>query len=360
MKKILFILKRRELYGEPYGRVFKDKDFTYGEGLITGLLVSVRFVVEMLKHSGLDTKLVIVTDNNDIDREVTKFRPSIVIIEALWVVPEKFEVLTKLHPKVKWIVRLHSALPFIANEGIAMKWIFDYVKFSNVIVSCNDSRLYKELQFLFNLKFGWLDSSIESKLLYQPNYYLVSSTEKELDYDKSIIDIGCFGAIRPLKNQLTQAVAAILFANSIGKRLYFHINGDRLEMKGEPVLHNLIDLFKHFESCGHKLVIHDWTHHHHFKRLIGEMDLNMQVSLTETFNLVSADSITRGVPLVASKEVFWSSPYFWADPTSTDSIVEKLQFAYDCPDFNVSVNLGLLEQFNTKSKSLWIRQIKEL
>lgn len=359
MKKILFILKHRELYGEEHGK--DDVDFHYpGDGLVTGLLVSVRFVVEMLKNSNIDAKLVIVNDNNDIDCEVQTFKPHIVIIEALWVVPEKFHILTKLHPKVKWIVRLHSAVPFIANEGIAMKWIFEYVKHSNVLVSCNDARLYKELHQLFKSTFNWESHHIQSKLLYQPNYYPVSFIDKELERNKPILNVGCFGAVRPLKNQLAQAVAAIIFAESLGKKLHFHINGGRIEMKGHPVMHNLVGLFDHFKHVGHKLIIHDWMHHHDFKTLIGKMDLNMQVSLSETFNIVSADSVTTGVPLVASPEVSWSSKYFWANPTSTDSMIDKLQFAYDSPDFNVGVNLELLEKFDIQSHRIWVDQIERL
>lgn len=356
MKKVLFILKRRESYGEPYGDC-EDHNRSYGEGLITGLLVSVRLVVEMLQKAGVNAKLEVVQDNNDIDREVHKFKPHIVIIEALWVVPEKFKILTKLHPHVKWIVRLHSAVPFLANEGSAMKWIFEYVKYHNVAVSCNDARLYKELHELFMSKFGWPDCALEDKLYYQPNYYPAHFVDKPFNYDKDIIDIGCFGAIRPMKNQLAQAVAAILFADLLGKKVHFHMSAGRLEMKGAPVLHNLIGLFDHFKDKGHKLILHDWMHHHHFVKLIHKMDINMQVSLSETFNIVSADSVGEGVPLVASKEVFWSAPQFWADPSNTEDMVHKLMFAYDCPDFNVSVNLGLLENFNKFSKGIWLSQV---
>src|SRR5688500_11649943 len=108
-ERILFILKARDATN-TYG---------YSCGLSTGLLNSATFVQDMLDSNGFTTKLVVVIDNNDIDREVTAFRPTHVIIEALWVVPSKFQILKKLHPSVKWIVRLHSEAPFLANEGIA-------------------------------------------------------------------------------------------------------------------------------------------------------------------------------------------------------------------------------------------------
>ena len=110
-KKILFILKRREDYnGIIHSHV----------GLSTGLFNSASFMNDMLNDAGVESKLVVVEDNNRIDSEVYKYKPTHVIIEALWVVPSKFAILADLHPTVKWIVRLHSELPFLANEGIAL------------------------------------------------------------------------------------------------------------------------------------------------------------------------------------------------------------------------------------------------
>ena len=64
-----------------------------------------------------------VVDNNDIDREIVKFQPTVVIIEAFWVVPDKFDILKILHPKVVLVVRNHSEIPFLANEGVAFEWL---------------------------------------------------------------------------------------------------------------------------------------------------------------------------------------------------------------------------------------------
>ena len=120
--KVLFILKYRAMYtdicfdeSEMYSSSYKHFN--------SGLLNSANQVHEMLLDHGVESKLVQVIDNNCIDKEVHQYKPTHVIIEALWCVPEKFEILQKLHPKVKWILRLHSETPFIANEGIAMEWI---------------------------------------------------------------------------------------------------------------------------------------------------------------------------------------------------------------------------------------------
>lgn len=114
--KIQFILKKNETYS-----------FTHYCRRSSGLWNSVSFVSRALSIAGFEgVEQVEVGDNNDIDREVTRFKPDVVIIEALWVVPEKFDVLKKLHPKVKWFVHMHSGLPFLALEGIAMEWLIGY------------------------------------------------------------------------------------------------------------------------------------------------------------------------------------------------------------------------------------------
>ena len=114
MNKILFLLKRREDYSA--------KIHGSNVGLSTGLYNSASFMNDMLNELGIESKLSVVIDNNCIDREVTQYQPTHVVIEALWVVPTKFAVLQALHPNVKWIVRLHSELPFLANEGMALHW----------------------------------------------------------------------------------------------------------------------------------------------------------------------------------------------------------------------------------------------
>jgi hypothetical protein len=118
------------------------------------------------------------------------------------------------------------------------------------------------------------------------------------------VRIGCFGAIRPLKNQLLQAICSLRYAAEIGRKLEFHINGTRLEPPGgDGVVKNLVNLFKYAKRA--TLVQHAWMDHDSFLELVETMDMNMQCSFSETFNNVSADSVSMMVPVVASKEVAW-------------------------------------------------------
>ena len=344
--RILFVLKRKEDYNEQY-----DSHV----GLSTGMYNSVSFANHLLNDKlGIESKMVVVTDNNDIDREVTLYKPTHVIIEALWVVPSKFAVLIPLHPTVQWIVRLHSETPFIANEGIAMDWIFDYISFKEVSVACNSPRLLNDIRKLVEAwRLSWSKQEVEDKVIYLPNYYPPEyKTKMYAPAPDNTIHIGCFGAIRPLKNQLIQAQAAIRFAESINKRLVFHVNGSRVEMKGDPVLHNLRGLFQHMAPF-HELVMHPWTPRDSFLLTCGNMDIGMQVSFSETFNIVGADLISQGVPIVTSSEIPWS-PFPWkCNPNSSDDIYYHLRLTHAFPRINVKMHQYNLKRYCHHTYKEW-------
>ena len=343
--KVLFILKRREDYNlEKHNKI----------GLTTGLYNSASFMNEMLKDAGIESEIEVVTDNNDIDREVTKHKPTHVIIEALWVIPSKFSILSKLHPNVKWIVRLHSEIPFLANEGMAMDWLGDYMEFPNVYIGANAPRALKEVRFYASHKMGWQESYTNSRILYFPNFYPQEYKRKDYNKDKDYIDISCFGAIRPLKNHVLQAIAAIKFADIKGKKLRFHVNSGRIEMNGSPVLHNLKGLFEQLSEKGHQLINHEWTDREGFLDLCSKMDIGMQCSMTETFNIVGADLISQGVPLIGSKEIPWAINYFCANPVESDEICKALLRTYRFPQINAWSHQLLLKRYTDKTRGIWI------
>lgn len=345
-QRVLFILKRREDFNsEVHNQI----------GLSTGLYNSASFMSDMLNDAGIESKVVVVVDNNGIDREVTQYKPTHVIIEALWVVPTKFTVLQSLHPAVTWIVRLHSEIPFIAGEGMAMDWIGDYGSFSRVLIGVNAPRMMKDVKFFLKHK-GLDDYDVNHKTIYLPNFYPqeYKSHKEEFENKKTVIDVGCFGAVRLLKNHLIQAIAAIEFAERLGKKLRFHINAGRIEMKGDAVAKNLRTLFEQIYKSGHQLISHDWRPREQFLELCKEMDVGLQVSFSETFNIVAADLISQGVPVVGSSEIPWLSNTSCASPTNSEDIAEKLLSAYGSPKKNVNTNQRNLTKYTNETRKQWL------
>jgi hypothetical protein len=344
MAKVLFILKRRE----DYNSIAHSHT-----GLSTGLYNSANFVNEMLTSVGIESVLEVAIDNNCIDRLVTKHKPTHVIIEALWVVPSKFTVLCKLHPRVKWIIRLHSELPFMAGEGMAMDWLGDYSDFPNLFIGINAPRMMREISLYLKIRNNWNDQQLNNRIIYLPNYYPQDYVNKKLDKNKDTIDIGCFGAIRPLKNHMVQAVAALDFANQIGKKLRFHINAGRIEMQGQPAINNLLGFFEQLSNTGHQMINHQWCPREDFLKICAQMDIGMQCNFSETFNIVSADLISQGVPIVGSTEIPWAVHAFCADPTDSKDIVNKLKSAYKYSWLNVKTNQMSLTSYTNNTISIW-------
>jgi len=342
--KVLFILKRREDY---------NSEIHSNIGLSTGLYNSANFMNEMLKAHGIESHLEVAIDNNCVDRLVRANNPTHVIIEALWVVPEKFVILSKLHPTVTWIIRLHSEMPFMAGEGMAMDWIGEYSKFKNIVIGVNAPRMLSETKKFLQHINSWDNTTADQRVIYLPNYYPQDYKTKKFNRNKEYIDIGCFGAIRPLKNHLLQAHAALDFANQLGKKLRFHVNAGRVEMNGSPVINNLKGFFQHIQSRGHELVNHQWTPREKFLDLCGLMDIGLQCSFSETFNIVGADLISQGVPLVGSVEIPWKVESFAADPTNSLDITKKLMYAYKWPWLNVKTNQWSLTKYTSQTAETW-------
>ena len=349
MVKVLFILKRREDY---------DAIVHSHVGLSTGLYNSASFMNDMLNDAGIDSVLEVAIDNNCIDRLVTKHQTTHVIIEALWVVPTKFTILQRLHPKVKWIIRLHSEMPFLAGESNAMDWIGDYSEFHSVYLGVNAPRMLRECQtYLSAMHPGRIWNN--GRIIYMPNYYPQKFTKKKLDKSKDTVDIACFGAVRPLKNHMVQAIAAIEFAQNIGKKLRFHINAGRIEMNGGPVINNLKGLFQQLSGRDFELINHQWRPRDQFLELCSQMDIGLQVSFSETFNIVGADLISQGVPIVGSVEIPWAATKWCADPTDSTDIAQCLASAYRWSRTNVRYNQISLKKYTNHTKDIWTKYFYE-
>lgn len=335
MPKVLFICKKRV---DSYGTSF-------------GLLNSATFVSNALVAAGIESKCVCVLDNNCIDREVSAYKPTHVMIEAIWVVPSKFETLIKLHPGVEWVVRVHSKSPFLSMEGIAMDWICQYDELGRRLgrlhVSPNSESLHEDLM-----------TALEMKTIYLPNIY--SPTPAPIPRTPcriGVVDIGCFGAIRPMKNHLIQAMAAMAFANEGRVKLRFHINQNRVEQRGEEVLKNLRMLF---QGTTHELVEHKWVPHSEFIEIIRTMDLGMQVSLSESFNIVAADFVANGVPVVGSSDIDWLPWPYKANPNSSRDIANRLWWAWVLRPLGVQTICRLaLASYNRKATRAWMSYLKD-
>ena len=336
MKKILFILKER----------FYHKSNVKSYGLIN----SATQIVDYLNESGYQAKAVSVINENGIDKEVYGFKPDVVVIEALWVCGEKLKELIELkrYQKIKWIVRIHSDIGYLSAETMALKYVNDYIALnkSNLVIAPNNEKFTEYLSNGMNYTFKCL-----------PNIITIRK-EKNNPIEKSdVMNIGCFGALRILKNQTFQALCAIKAANILGKTLHFHINTDVFnyvdsEEKMNPVLKNLEELFKYSK---HKLIEHGWKENNKFQKLIKNMDFGMQLSFTESFNIVTADFVNNNKLILVSDAINWMPNIFKTSTTNYFLVTMKIIMCYRLRNIQFLKRLmrRSLIKHNKHSKKIW-------
>ena len=301
--KILFILKKRNYH--------KTNIKSYG------LINSAKLVTEKLDCHKYETKVVTVIDANGIDKEVYEYKPDVVVIEALWVLPAKLKELIEIkrYKHIKWIVRIHSDAGFLSAETLALFTINGYIglKKDNLFIAPN-SKLFCE----------YISNALNYKFTYLPNIVPVKNIKKDYTKEKKIINIGCLGALRILKNQLFQAICAIKAADLLDKTLNFHITVDS-PSENNSVLKNLEELFA---NSKHNLIKHSWTENDEFQNLIKTMDIGIQLSFSETFNIVTADFVNNDKLILVSDIISWMPDILKTSTFDYDEVTQKIIYIY--------------------------------
>lgn len=349
MTRSLFILKRREDYSQ-------DPSYSTSYQIATGMYNSAKFVVDELNAGGREAELALVIDNNDIDRAVSEYKPTHVFIEGLWVVPSKFEELMKIprHKDVKWVVRVHSEIPFLSSEGIAFEWLAEYLRLG-VIVAPNAPRAHEQIKWLATTMLG--EQTADDLVEYLPNCFPVDFSQYPLTRRKpesEFLDVGCFGAYRPLKNHLQQAFVALRYAEAQGKKLRFHVNS-RKDHAGDQPAKNVIALMN---AVNAELVVHEWEDRETFLQSLQEIDVLLQVSISETFNIVGADAVLVGTPMLVSKEISWAYPTY-GDPQSVADCLKKLQLIMSNKNFFINGNRAGLSIYASASRRRWMSYLEK-
>ena len=338
--KVLFILKER-FYNNSTIKSF-------------GLMNSASHVSNYIISKGIDSKVVMVVDANGIDKEVHDYKPDIVILEALWIPSSKLKELIEIkkYSKITWIVRIHSDMGFLSTEAMALKYINDYIELKkhNLIIAPNAEEFSEYLSEVLDFKFKYL-----------PNIITIPEIHKHEPptTPSNIINIGCFGALRILKNHVFQAICAIKAADLLNKELHFHINVDanHEESRINPDLKNLRELFT---TSKHQLIEHLWMENDKFQELVKTMDIGLRLSYTESFNIVSSDFANNGIPIIVSDSIGWMPNILKTSTIKYKEVITKITHIYNSR-FDKSLSNSMkrsLNRYNRKAEKIWINLIK--
>ncbi len=226
-----------------------------------------------------------------------------VTISAPWLTLHDLKALVRHYSGVQFTVICHSNVGFLQADPGGIELLRLYAGLAREVENLSVSGNCPHFVEWFRLAYGE-----HCHLL--PNLYLVQRIPSKM-WPGHKLKIGALGAIRPEKNLMTAAGAALAIAKQLRVPTELHMSTGG-ENNISPTLAAIEQMTKGIH--GFKLVRHHWDFWDKFIKLIGNMDLVLQVSYTESFNMVSADAISVGVPVVVSPPIYWAPGTWTANP----------------------------------------------
>lgn len=290
----------------------------------TGLNVAGHATANVLRLNGIDATVFPVRHNVDVVRSIDRYNEehqadplTHVVISAPWLSAWDMAQLLIKFPQIKFVVLSHSNVGFLQADADGVWNLRKYINlaeyYPNLRIGGNSEKFVNWLRNAYG--------NVSSDFMYLPNLYPISLTPMRVWADKpakcdQTIRIGAFGAVRPYKNFMTAAGAAIVIQRYMGVPVELHMSGGG-EAGDVAAIEQLCGDVPYF-----KLIMHPWQYWDDFIRLVAQMDLLLQPSYTESFNMITADGIYVGVPSVVSPAIDWA-PTLWK--ANSDQPVEVAQ-----------------------------------
>ncbi|MEO7731237.1 MAG: glycosyltransferase [Kofleriaceae bacterium] len=299
-----------------------------GDGVShVGLGVSAAYTAKTLRHHGiwaevwptrsakaLADRLRHSTTCADQGGEI---RPTHVILAAPWIATSDVAALAAQFPEVVFVVVSHSSVGFLAADAHAIKLLRETADLQlathNVFVGGNSKKFT-----------SWATVVWGVNAVFLPNLYCTDETFPEHDrhWDGGALRLGMFGANRPLKNFLSGAAGAVELARRLRVPVELLLSSGRNEGGNFRALEEMTEGISNL-----RVTQTGWLPWPEFRRLVRTIDLVLQPSYTETFNVVSADGIAEGVPVVATDAIDWVPKWWQAEadePLDIARVAERL------------------------------------
>ncbi len=271
-----------------------------------GLGVSALNTAKVLKRHGVPVRAFAINSIVDLNDFLIK-HPGIthVVISAAWLPVLDLGKLVIKYPEIEFVVNIHSNVGFLQADSNGVRILGEYVHLQKELLNFRISGNNREFV-------DWLIEAYTIAALFLPNLYALDHTvqmNRPL-YNGGLLKIGAFGACRPLKNFMTAAGAAIGISKELRVPVEFWMNGGRPD-GGSTIERAIFQLLRQQPNV--TLRILNWSTWPAFLDFIETLHLMMQVSYTESFNMVTADGISRGVPSVVSHTIDWVPRRWIAD-----------------------------------------------
>lgn len=299
------------------------KNFAAQKGIShIGLGVSGLNTTKVLQRNGISAEVVPLRSVDDLyrylekDRSITwprHTRVSHVVISAPWIETRDFRHLCEIFSDVHFAVLSHSNVGFLQADPRGMRLIREaaelQVHYPNFHLAGNCPE--------FAL---WIQKSYERPCSLLPNLYNLheDANPKKVRFDGHILRIACFGAVRPLKNTMTAAAAALQLSTEYSVPTEFWISSNRIEGGAKCVVDSIKEML-----AGTRVLLKEnpWQPWPEFREFMKNIHLHIQTSYTESFNITVADAISVGVPSVVSTAIDWVPKSWQADSDDVEDVV---------------------------------------
>lgn len=229
------------------------------------------------------------------------------VMSAPWIPTLEWQKLCIAYHRVQFCCVSHSNVGFLQADPLAANFMSVdgpglEAGFPNFSLAANSQALCSFIKAGYSVPCAYL-----------PNLYFLNGLTRvgRPLWSSGALRIGCFGAARVQKNQVSAAAAAIEIAARLRAQLEFWVSGGRNDGMGgsaATVVKGLIGACKFA-----KLVENTWQQWPQFRATVANMHLLMQPSYTESFNMVTADGVAEGVPSVVSSAIDWVPGHWQAD-----------------------------------------------
>ena len=260
----------------------------------TGVMVSVKHLKSNLDRVGFPTDICYYTDDSDLIEQVRNSDCKCINLHVPSFSDDTLHTLLGMHDNI--VLSIHSTICNLQTEGDA---------FTRLLTLGNSG--IKNLRFTCPaaVECEGLNAITEGNYIYLPNTFSYPVDREEIRENirrkSETLDrplkISLFCEYRPMKNILTQVAAVAKVKEDSGRDIELHVFSAAYN---SPIFTNMEKICEYKNI---RLIVHERMSNVDCFKLQANMDLGLQVSLSETLSYVALEQMIQGVPVIGSDSI---------------------------------------------------------